>query len=202
MFFDPLPALLTFWHQLEPFDNWLLVHINKVWGNSFFDAILPFTRQTLVWIPLYFFLMVFAFMNFGKKAWWWILAGVLVAALSDIISSQIIKNLIWRVRPCRDMTVVQQVHFFVNYCPQSSSFTSSHATTHFAQATFFFLTLRHVSKWAGLFFVWAFIIGYAQIYVGVHYPTDIAAGFLLGFGIGWALTKMFHKQVGMLSLDK
>ena len=202
MFFDSWPGLLTFWQQIDPFDSKLLVLINQDWGNSFFDTVLPFARQTTVWIPLYLFLLVFSFMNFGKKAWWWILAIILVAAVSDIISSQIIKNIIWRVRPCRDPNILEQIRFFVNYCPQSSSFTSSHATSHFAQATFIFLTLRHITRWVGLFFVWAFIIAYAQVYCAVHYPTDVFAGAVIGCSIGWAFTKMFHKQVGMLSLVK
>ena len=202
MFFDPGSGLLTFWQQIDPFDTWLLILINQDWGNDIFDAVLPFVRETTFWIPFYLFLAIFSFLNFGKKTWWWILAGILIAALADIISSQVIKSTIWRVRPCRDPIILHQIRFFVNYCPQNSSFTSSHATSHFAQATFFFLTLKHHTRWAGLFFVWAFIIAYAQVYSAVHYPTDVLGGAILGCLIGWGVTKMFHKQVGILSLVK
>ena len=202
MFFNSWSGLLTFWQQIDPFDTWLLILINQDFGNEVFDTVLPFTRETAFWIPFYLFLLVFSFLNFGKKAWWWILATVLIAALADIISSHLVKNMIWRVRPCRDPNILLQIRFFVNYCPQNSSFTSSHATSHFAQATFFFLTLRHVTRWSGLFFVWAFIIAYAQVYSAVHYPTDVLGGAILGCLIGWGVTKMFHKQAGILSLVK
>ena len=128
------------------------------------------------------------------------MAVILIAAISDIISSQIIKQTIFRLRPCRDEEVSSMIRFFVNYCPGSSSFTSSHATTHFGQATFFYLTLRHTSKWWGLIFVWAFAIAYTQVYVGVHYPFDVFCGGLMGCLIGWAMSKAFHSQIGTLNL--
>jgi membrane-associated phospholipid phosphatase len=196
------PCLLTFWHTIQPFDTWLLTHINQDWSNSFLDTVLPYMRETLFWIPLYLFLLLFVTMNFGVKGLWWVMAVALTAALSDIISSQVIKQIIWRVRPCQDEQVSLQIRFFINYCPGSSSFTSSHATSHFAQGMFFFITLRHViGKWAWLFLGWAFIIAYTQIYVGVHYPFDVFCGSLLGCGIGFAMSKMFHSRIGMLAVS-
>jgi undecaprenyl-diphosphatase len=148
------------------------------------------------------FLLVFIIVNFGKKGWWWCLGVALTAAISDIISSQIIKELFFRTRPCRDEEVMHHIRFFVNYCPTSSSFTSSHATTHFAQAIFIYLTLRHTSKWWLLILLWAFSIGYTQVYVGVHYPVDILGGALIGICIGWMVSHAFRKQFGILRLDK
>jgi undecaprenyl-diphosphatase len=67
---------------------------------------------------------------------------------------------------------------------------------------FFFATLRPVmGKWAGVFFIWAFIIAYTQVYVGVHYPFDVFCGALLGCGIGFMLSKLFHKRIGMLTVS-
>lgn len=202
MLFIPATVLLTFWQQIQPVDVWLITHINQQWGNRFLDTILPLMRETFFWTPLYFFLLLFITINFGKNGWWWVLGAILTAALADLISSQVIKENIMRIRPCQDLDVSGKIRFFINYCPQSSSFTSSHATTYFAQATFFFLTLRTISNWARLFFVWAFIIAYSQVYVGVHYPFDVLCGGILGFLIGFLMAKMFHKQTGILSLEK
>jgi undecaprenyl-diphosphatase len=194
--------LLTFWQHIQPFDTWLITHINQQWGNSFFDAVLPFVRETLFWIPLYFFLLIFSLANFGLKGWWWILGVVLTAAIADLISSQVIKETIFRLRPCQDPEIAGRLRFFINYCPRSSSFTSSHATSYFAQATFFYLTLRGMFKRSWLFYLWAGLVAYTQVYVGVHYPFDVFCGALLGIGIGFLMAKMFHKQIGILSLDK
>lgn len=202
MVFIKTVFLTSFWDRIKPVDTWLIKHINTTLGSDFLDTVLPFMRETLFWVPLYLFLLLFVLFNFGSRGLWWLLAAVLTAALSDIISSQLIKESIMRLRPCQDPEVSGQIRFFINYCPQSSSFTSSHATSHFAQATFFYFTLRNISKWAGLFFAWSFIIAYTQVYVGVHYPFDVFCGGLLGTGIGYIMAKLFHKQIGLLSLDK
>jgi membrane-associated phospholipid phosphatase len=57
-----------------------------------------------------------------------------------------------------------------------------------------------MGKWANVFFVWAFVIAYTQVYVGVHYPFDVLCGSLLGCGIGFAIGKLFINRIGMLSL--
>lgn len=192
----------SFWQLIQPIDQWLLVKINNDWRSSYFDSILPFFRETIFWFPLYLFLFMWVTMKFGSKGLLWIAGILLTAALSDLISSQVIKILIFRTRPCQDPEVGNMIHSVINYCPKSSSFTSSHATTHFGQAMFYFLTLRQMGKWWMLAFGWAFAIVYTQVYVGVHYPFDVICGALLGCIIGWITGKLFLKQVGMLSLDK
>ena len=192
----------TFWQLIQPVDEWLLVKINNDWSNSFFDFILPYFRETIFWYPLYLFVFLYVIMNFGIRGLWWLAGFLLTAALCDLVSSQVIKILIYRTRPCQDADVGNLIRFIAIYCPKSSSFTSSHATTHFGQAMFYFLTLRHIGKWWPVAFGWAFAIVYTQIYVGVHYPFDVVSGALLGSVIGWAIGKLFLKQVGMLSLDK
>ena len=202
MIVDPGSLLLNFWHLVQPLDTWLITHINQAWGNSFFDAVLPFVRETLFWVPLYLFLILFTTMNFRVKGLWWVLGFVLTAALADLVSSQLIKPNIIRVRPCRDDVVAGQIRFFVNYCPHSSSFTSSHATSHFAQAMFLFLTFRtFMGRWASIFFLWAFIIAYTQVYVGVHYPFDVFCGAILGCGIGYMVSKLFKNRIGLLTVS-
>jgi undecaprenyl-diphosphatase len=202
MFLLKIPVFLSFWSYIDPTDRWLIKHINQDWGNPVFDAVLPFVRETGVWLPLYLFLSLFVTMNFGSKGLWWILAFILTAAVADIMSSQIIKQTVMRTRPCQDPIVGPQLRFFINYCPGSSSFTSSHATSHFAQAAFFYFTLRNVWRQAWVFFIWAFIISYTQVYVGVHYPFDVLCGGILGCGIGFIISKLYLKQAGLLSLDK
>ena len=88
----------------------------------------------------------------------------------------------------------------VNYRPQSFSFTSSHAFTHFAMATFFYLTLKkYLGNWMLLAFAWAAIIAYAQVYVGVHFPADVVGGAVFGILVGYLLGKLFNKQFGLQS---
>lgn len=193
------PGSAAFWKWIEPVDQWLLHQINVEMSNPILDLFFTFFRETLFWMPLYIFLLVFILQNFGTKGIWWALAVILTAAVSDLISSQVVKQIIWRTRPCQDPFLTGKIYFFVNYCPHGSAFTSSHATSHFAQATFFYLTLHHTSKWWKLAFVWAFLIAFSQVYVAVHYPFDVICGAILGCIVGWVITILYNRQFGCIA---
>ena len=179
-------------------DKYLFGLINNKWHNSFFDAIMPFIRNSMFWIPLYLFLFVFLIMNFEKNKWWWILFFSVIPIFTDFVSSDIIKNSFFRLRPCNDPSMENITRFLLNYRPQNSSFTSSHATNHFALATFIYYTLNFkIGKWANLFFVWAGLICFAQVYVGVHFPFDVIAGGLIGYSIGYIISTFFNNKFAL-----
>jgi undecaprenyl-diphosphatase len=181
-------------------DHWLFHKINQIWTNPFFDLVLPLIRQQEFWYFFYLFLLVFSLYNFGIKGCWWSVSLIMTVIIADLFSSSLVKSLIWRFRPCRDPDMIDQVRVLANYCPGSSSFTSSHACNHFAAAWFIFITLNQTGSWRWMLFVWAFVISYAQVYVGVHFPLDILGGAILGTAIGYGMTIFFRKQFGTLSL--
>ena len=195
----PLDAVIL--KPLLRFDHWLFEKINQVWINPFFDLTLPFIRQQEFWYFFYLFLLVFILYNFGIKGCWWAVTLIMTGIIADLFSSSLIKTLIFRVRPCHDPDLADQVRVLVNYCPNSSSFTSSHACNHFAAAWFIFITLNQTGSWRWLLFVWAFIISYAQVYVGVNFPLDILGGAILGSAIGFGMSKFFRMQFGTLPLN-
>ena len=185
--------------QLFSYDRHLFRLINYDWHNRFFDWLMPWLRNSNVWIPLYFFLLLFSVINYKKTAWWWVIFAVCTAILTDIISSTIIKENIFRLRPCNDPAIADWVRVLVGYRPQSSSFTSSHAANHFGMAMFLYLTLKkNFGKWPFFFFLWAFSISFAQVYVGVHYPLDVTCGALIGILIGYLSGKSFNRNYGLL----
>ena len=192
--------LSSFFRQIISIDHWLFHQINQIWINPVFDLVFVFIRQAEFWVPFYLFLLVFGLVNFGKRALWWSATLIMTAIISDLVSSSIIKNIIFRLRPCRNPDLANQVRVLVNYCPQSSSFTSSHACNHFALAFFIFITLNQTGSWRWLLFLWAFLISYAQVYVGVHYPLDVLGGTLAGSSIGYIMSIFYKKQFGTLSL--
>jgi membrane-associated phospholipid phosphatase len=103
-----------------------------------------------------------------------------------------------RLRPCNEPAIADWVRVQVGYRPQSSSFTSSHATNHFAAAMFIYTTFKkHFSSWPKLFFVWAFSICLAQVYVGVHYPLDVTCGAIIGIVIGYLPGTFFNRNYGL-----
>ncbi|MDX1685268.1 MAG: phosphatase PAP2 family protein, partial [Saprospiraceae bacterium] len=89
-----------------------------------------------------------------------------------------------RVRPCNDESIKQEVILRAR-CGGGYSFTSSHATNHFGLSMVLFLLLGNRIAWRWLIFLWAALVSYAQIYVGVHYPLDILGGAVLGVMLGY-----------------
>lgn len=186
---------------LNKWDTALFLKINSQWTSPFWDNAFPFLRDKMVSFPLYLFLLFFVFYNFGWKSWKWLLLVVVTVILSDQFSSTIVKYLFNRVRPCNDPSLADHIRILVNYIPKSPSFTSSHAVNHFAMGTFFYKTLKpYFGNWAYLFFLWAAMVGYGQIYVGVHYPGDVLGGALVGLLIGLFTALIFNKKIGMPKL--
>ncbi|MEP7165138.1 MAG: phosphatase PAP2 family protein [Ferruginibacter sp.] len=180
-------------------DKELFGLINGSWHNETLDVLMPFLRNSNSWMPLYLFLLVFALTNFKKNTWWWIFFAAGTVIVSNFISADIIKELIFRIRPCNDAELAGTARVLVTYRPQSSGFVSSHAANHFAMAAFFYYTLKDfMGKWALLFFLWAFSICYAQVYVGVHFPIDVICGGVIGFVFGYLSAGSFNKNYDLV----
>ena len=187
-----------FMQQLLSYDRHLFRLINSRWNNPFFDWLMPWLRNSVAWFPLYLFLLLFVLVNYKKTGWWWVIFAASTVILTDFVSSTIIKQNIWRLRPCNDPDYVSWINVLVGYRPQSSSFTSSHAANHFGMAMFLYSTfIKKFDKWPALFFVWAFGISYAQVYVGVHYPLDVFCGSLIGLLIGYLPARSFNRNYGL-----
>jgi undecaprenyl-diphosphatase len=191
------PVQLTLSERILHADYWLLLKINGEWHAPWMDSLALLVRESTFHVPFYVFLALFIMINFGTRGAWWVVTALAMAGLSDLISAQLVKELIYRPRPCRDMVMANQIRFLARYCGENSSFVSSHASNHFAAATFIYMTLRDLSpKWI-LVFAWAGLIAYAQVYVGVHYPSDVICGALLGSLLGYWASVFFRHRLGL-----
>ena len=102
------------------------------------------------------------------------------SGIADLTSSRLVKKSFQRLRPCNEIGLENSLNERIG-CGKSYSFTSSHATNHFALSMFLILLLGTRFKWIKIpLFLWAVSIAFAQVYVGVHYPSDVLAGALLG----------------------
>lgn len=193
----------AFWQKLISWDQQMFEKINTDWANPFFDAVMPLLRNSLIWTPLYIFLLFFILLNFKKKGLWWIIFFISTVALTDMTGNYVFKHGFERLRPCNDPNFFDHVRLLLKHCGSGYSFTSNHAANHFGMATFFFVTFGSVLKkliWIGI--IWAAAIAYAQVYVGVHYPFDVIVGGLLGTAFGSTMGSIFNKQFGFAIFDK
>lgn len=175
-------------------DRHLFYFINHDLTNSFFDVVMPWLRNPKFWIPLYVFIVVFCIWKYKKQGIVIILLLLATVGVADFTSASLIKYQVQRLRPCREPALAGKVISRVG-CGTGYSFPSTHATDHFAMAVF--LILIFCKKWRWIWFwgiLWAGLISFAQVYVGVHYPVDVTAGALYGSLIG-TLFALLNKKL-------
>lgn len=178
-------------------DQYFFELINQYWSNPLMDAVMPFFRNQFTWVPIYFFLLLFAWFNFKKSIIPWIGFFLLTFSLTDLISTQIIKEIVQRPRPCWNELTSDHVRMLIP-CSPAYSFVSSHAANHAGMAIFIFGTLRpFTGKRYWIVFIWAFLICLAQVYVGAHFPGDVIGGAFLGLITGYFTMKTCNKYYSL-----
>ncbi len=135
-----------FWASIIKADQSLFEHINGQWTCSFLDSMMPWVRTSEHWFPMYVVLLGYLFYKWGWKALKWILAIAITIGVSDQVSSFFFKPFVHRLRPCADPAMLHQAKLLIGACPTSFSFTSSHATNHFALSMFIIMTLQPLLK--------------------------------------------------------
>ena len=183
---------------IQHIDESILHGIHVSGGNAWLDQVIPFFRNPYFWSPIYLFLLVFMWKNYGKQGMVWCLFFLMTFVFCDFISASIIKPMFHRLRPCNNEMLSFSVRQLIA-CGSGFSFPSSHATNHFGFACFMITTLQHRFRIVRpLVLLWALLVCYAQLYVCVHYPSDILGGALLGIVIGWLFGRYFTKRFGNL----
>ncbi len=159
--------------------------INSGLANPITDKLMPFITDVTHWYLVYVMLWFIILFKGGKYRIGLAIGMIILVICSDQISSNLLKNLFDRPRPCK---VLENVHLLVT-CTDSFSFPSSHAVNNFAAAMFFTIFYRHL-KW--ILFSVATLMALSRIFVGVHYPSDVVGGALIGILIGYLLAKIYN----------
>ena len=165
-------------------DHSLFRLMNEVWVSPSLDYLMPFLSRIGnlggIWLVLLGTIAIF-----GKQAGRRVALAGFVALVVGFACSELIKDLTMRPRP---FLVLPDVRLLVA-APHSYAFPSGHTTSSFATATGVLLAARKVlgrtPVWSLGMLVLAVAISYSRIYVGVHWPTDVAAGTVLGMASGW-----------------
>ena len=175
--------------MLEELDQRLFLVING-FNSPFWDNIMWAWSGKLIWVPLYLAIVGYLAWKYKKKFWIIALFLGLSVALADQISVQVFKNLFCRLRPCHEPLLEGLVHIVNGKCGGQYGFVSSHAANAFNVATISILFIR--KRWYSISIViWALIIGYSRIYLGVHYPGDVICGSALGILVGFSVYKLY-----------
>jgi undecaprenyl-diphosphatase len=167
---------------LDRIDKVLFLLIQHDSDHSILDKVMPVLREPLTWVPLYLFLLYYSIRKAKNRAWLFILLSILCVAITDSVSGVLLKPLFARLRPCYDA----ELQVYIRGLTDCGGLYVGLAA--FWYWSFYLMTGR---KWTWLW-VWALAIGYAQVYVGKHYPFDVLAGSLLGMVIGTGMAKLFE----------
>ncbi|MFA9370822.1 MAG: phosphatase PAP2 family protein [Labilibaculum antarcticum] len=165
-------------------DKELLLLLNGQ-QNYFWDYLMRLISEKEMWYVFYIVLMTCVINTFGwKKGGLIILSLILVIAISDQIASGIFKPLFKRFRPSRDPDFSHLVNLVQGYTGGKYGFVSSHAANSFGLAVLAALILKDRITGAFLIF-WAVLVSYSRIYLGVHYPSDIIGGAIVGISMAY-----------------
>jgi len=174
--------------MLERLDQQLFLFLNSL-NSPFWDQVMHAVSGKLIWVPLYLAILIMIGLKYKKKFLVILFFIILAAALADQ-TSVLIKNFVMRLRPCHEPSLEGLVHLVRGECGGQFSFVSSHATNSFNVALLSLLFIRKRWFTAGII-IWAIVVGYSRIYLGVHYPGDVICGSLLGALLGWFVYNIF-----------
>jgi len=170
-------------HSLINADRLLFHRINQVWTHPWLDAMMPVVTDLhrsalfrLLLAPAALGTWLYLKRVRGARI---LLAAALAVGLADCVSYRLIKPHAQRPRPAQGGIAVTLSASATGY-----GMPSNHAANMFAAAQVVGLAepaLRFP------FYAAAAIVAYSRVYVGVHYPSDVLAGGLLGMAIGWAM---------------
>lgn len=148
------------------------------------DTVMLKFSDTWTWSLLLLVVVFVVLRNRPLKEALLIILGIALCVLvADQISSSLIKPWVARFRPTHDPDLMFEIRHIAGRAGQYG-FVSSHAANTFAVATFMSLVFRHRLTTLCLF-VWAFVVGYSRIYLGVHFPLDVFCGGMLGIVVGY-----------------
>jgi undecaprenyl-diphosphatase len=182
-----------FLSRLNEIDSTLFLLLNGM-HNQFFDYVMFWASNRWIWIPFYAWLLFRIYKLFGKKTITVIVLTALLITASDQLSSNVIKNVVQRPRPCHEASLEGKVHLVNNYCGGPFGFVSSHAANCFALLSFLFLLVRSRDRLLMLLLAaWAILVSYSRIYLGAHYPGDVICGAMLGFILGTIFSIIYFK---------
>lgn len=177
--------------KLDLLDKKLLLFFNG-YHTYFLDTLMYWISRREVWVPFYLLLIYFIYKNFRTRSLQILLTVALLVTASDQVSTSIFKPQFQRLRPCHDPSLEGKV-IIVEGCGSKYGFVSSHAANTFGVAAFLSLLFYRTNKNFLYLFIWAVIVSYSRVYLGVHYPGDVLVGGILGIVLGIIFYLTFKK---------
>ena len=163
---------------LYSFDLAIFYLFNHTISTGFLDKFFSIITDVNKWYIAYLILIGIAFFKGGLRGKIAVITLIILIVVTDQTGYRLLKELFERVRPCNALSdVITPVG-----CAGGFSFPSNHALNNFAAAVFLLRLFRQY-KW--IFLITATLISISRIYLGVHYPSDVLGGAIIGTAFGY-----------------
>ena len=163
---------------LYSIDLAIFYFLNHTISTGFLDKFFSIITDVNKWYIAYLILVGIAFFKGGTRGKITVIGLILLIVVTDQTGYRLLKESIERLRPC----IVLADAFTPVGCAGGFSFPSNHALNNFAAATFL-MRLYPNYKW--IFLVVATLVSISRIYLGVHYPSDVIGGAIIGAAFGY-----------------
>ncbi len=163
---------------LYSIDLAIFYFFNHTISTGFLDKFFSIITDVNKWYIAYIILAGIAVTKGGTRGRIAVAGIILLILFTDQAGHRLLKEIFQRIRPCN---VLPDVITPID-CRGSFSFPSNHALNNFAAATFLW---RLFPKFKWVFFITAFLVTLSRVYLGLHYPSDIAAGAVIGSAFGF-----------------
>lgn len=170
--------MLDFFYSI---DLSVFYFVNHNLSFPFLDKFFSLITDVTKWYIAYAILLGILIRYGGRKGRIAAVAVILLIVLGDQLGVKLLKELFQRIRPCNALSDA----FTPVGCTGSYSFPSNHALNNFAVAVFFYRLYPNL-KW--VLFITAILISLSRVYLGLHYPSDILGGALIGAALGYVFS--------------
>jgi undecaprenyl-diphosphatase len=159
--------------------------------SSFLNVVMFYLSEIWIFTPVFIYLFYLIYKNIGiKKSSILIVFFVLLISICDQ-SASITKNSVKRYRPTHNIEIKDSLQIVKNYRGGTYGFFSGHAANTFGVAMFLFLLFSKQTKASRfVFFIWAGLVAYSRMYMGVHYPSDVFVGMIVGLFWGFLIFQL------------
>ena len=180
------------WEQLLQWDREALIFLNNQ-GAKEFDAFWSLITHIATWIPLFLLFILLFFRGAPKRKALLQVGWVVALAIFILLLTDLTKHLVARIRPNNDIAIQTMIRIVKN--PSDYSFFSGHSASSFAITVLVVLLLRKKHPWTYAFFLWPLLFASSRIFVGVHFPSDILVGALVGTASAMLFYNIFKKRI-------